>query len=113
MFVFSVIWAGISFWLGVYLGYLIAAGFILGGLFVGVFLAGDFPLLAKPLRFVGVILMAIGSLVGGVNYGKSIGAADCEARWKAANYQAQIDELKREAQIKSQAADMAQNNHKN
>jgi hypothetical protein len=101
----GLIWEQIS----VALAYVIAAVLVAGGGYVA-FALGLNPLnpLSKPLHYVGIILMVAGALLAWGTYEKSVGAADCEARWKAANYQAQIDKAQRELKIAQDSAAAAQ-----
>lgn len=91
-------------WLGIGIDYLIAAALIAAGVYLVFFVGGLF---AKPLRFVGALLIGTGLIIASYSYGKSVGAQKCEAEWKQKNYEAQIAELKREAAIKELAANLA------
>lgn len=95
-------------WLGIGVDYLLAAALIAGGGYVA-FVLGASPInpLGRLLHYVGLVLIAAGILVGAVTYGKATGAADCEAAWKAKNYEAQIAVLKRDAAAKTLAAETA------
>ena len=97
-----------TLWLTVWMDYLIAAALIAGGGYLA-FVLGANPInpLAKLFHWIGLLLIAAGILIGAVAYGKSVGASDCEAAWKAKNYEAQIDRLKQENSAQKLAADTA------
>ena len=94
-----------TLWLGVWMDYLIAAALIGGGGYLA-FVLGANPLnpLAKLFHLIGLCLMVVGLIVAAVAYGKSVGAADVTAEWKAKNYEAQIDRLKQENSAQQLAA---------
>lgn len=87
-----------------YLGYAwnygIAVALVIGGGYLA-FVLGSNPLnpLAKPFHFAGTAAMIFGACLAAATYFKSVGAAECEARWEKANLHAQIDKLAREAEI--------------
>jgi hypothetical protein len=95
--------------LGIGFDYLIAVALIVAGLYLALVLANSpaVALFSKALRYVGAVLVALGIAVGCIAYGKSVGAADIEAAWKAKNYEAQVARLKQEAAAKQIAADTA------
>jgi hypothetical protein len=90
-------------------GYLSALGLIVAGIYLG-FVLPTTPMaapFARLLRFLGVALVAMGAGLGAYTIGRSNGAADCQAAWKARNLEAQIGRLKQEAAVKQIAADLA------
>jgi hypothetical protein len=99
----------ILFYLGITGAYIIAAALIGAGGYLAFVLGGN-PLnpISKLLHFVGLLMVGAGLLLGALTYGKSIGAADCEARWKAADNLAELDKAKRELKIAQDSAAAAQ-----
>ena len=101
-------WSWLLQWLGILLEYIIAGLLVAAGGYLEFYLGAN---RAAPftgiLRFVGRTLMVGGLAIGLITYGKSIGAVNCEARWKAANYQAQVDHAKEEASGHQLAAQIA------
>lgn len=95
-------------WASIGGGYLIAILLIVGGGYLA-FVLGANPLnpLTKTFHYLGMALMGIGSVIGAINYGKGEGATECQAAWKAKNYEAQIERLKQEAEAKKIAANFA------
>lgn len=97
-------------WIGIGAGYFVALALILGGIYVA------FVLVASPwaapfarlLRFAGLSMVGVGLMLAAFNYGKATGAADCQAAWKAKNYEAKITRLKQEADAKKTAAEEAE-----
>lgn len=109
MSILGISWSWLSFWLGIDLSYLISGLLIAGGIYVG-FVLGTANILnpiGKLLRDIGIGMIVVGLLLAWGTYKESIGAADCEARWKAANYQAQIDRAKQETAAHELAAQVA------
>jgi|SRR5579885_2836428 len=102
-------------WLHIWSSYLLAAGLMFGGFWLayGVSSASAWlaPLL-RPLHAIGVALMIFGAAYGYGTYRESVGAADCMAEWKAKNYEAQLAALKRDADAKALAAEIAANQAK-
>jgi hypothetical protein len=106
MFVFDLI----GFWLGVTASYVIAVALIGAGLYLAIVLSEN-PVVAlfrHAIRFAGVVLIALGCILGAYTFGKATGAEACEAAWKAKNYEAQIGRLKQEADAKKIAANVAE-----
>lgn len=103
-------------WLTIYSDYLIALVLFA----VGVYLAFGLgqpanPIMSrllKPLRWLGFGLMIIGTALAAVTYGRSLGAAECEAAWKQKNYEARIARLEQERDAKNVAADVAASSRK-
>lgn len=95
-----------STWLSIGVGYFVAVVLIVGGGYLAMFLGAN-PLnpFAKPLRYIGLLMIAAGLILAAFNYGKATGAADCQAAWKQKNYEAQIARLKQEAEAKKIAAE--------
>lgn len=93
-------------WLGIVVAYVIAGALIAGGGYLALVLGAN-PLnpFSKTFRYGGMILIALGLLVGAVNYGKSIGAAGCKAEWAEATHLAEVAKLKQEANAKSIASE--------
>lgn len=99
-------------WFAIAIGYLIA----LAVFFLGFYLAFGLgqpanPILArllKPLRWFGFLLMALAIAYAAFDTGRSRGAADCEAAWKAKNLEAQIAKLTQESKAKSAAASVVE-----
>lgn len=92
--------------------YLLAVAMIGGGIYL-VFGLGQptNPLLSrllKPLRWLGYGLMLAGAALAIFTFGKSSGAAECEAAWKEKNYEAQIARLVQEKNAKATAAAAAE-----
>lgn len=96
----------IALWLGIGLGYLMAAVMAAGGGYLA-FVLGINPInpLSKLFHYLGLCLIGGAIALACVTYGKSIGAADCEAQWKAKNYEATVANLKRDLKAKQIAAD--------
>jgi hypothetical protein len=92
-------------WLGIGFDYVLAAAFIVGGLY----LATSFPI--GILRFVGMALFAFGCVVAAYTFGRTggllEGGANKEAEWLAKNHAAQIARLEQERDAKSVAAETA------
>ena len=103
--------AAILHWLDLALVYAAAAALSGGGLYLALIFGRNplnpLTLFAKPLRWVGVGMVAFGCVLGAYNYGRSVGAAAVEARWKEKNYEAQIARLARDAAVQKLAADLA------
>jgi hypothetical protein len=99
----------ILLWLNIAAAYIIAAAMIAGGGYLYAVLGAN-PLnpLGKLFRYAGRVLIVVGIILGAVNYGKSTGAADVEANWKAKNYEAQIVRLKQEMAGHKLAASVAE-----
>lgn len=99
-------------WLGISIEYAAAVGLVvLGGYLIFQFTLNPMSAWApftKPLRAIGFLLIGAGIIVGSVTYGKQSGASRCEANWRAANLQAQIDRAKQETEVQRQAAATAQ-----
>lgn len=89
-------------WFGIYTVYVFAAALIVGGVYL--FLRFPASLL---FRLIGTALVIVGVIMGAVDYGKSLGAAECEQRWTEKKLDAQIDQLKQEAAAKAIAAETA------
>lgn len=81
--------------------WLTALALIALGAYLALFMA------LRPLRQVGVLLLGIGLLLAAYAYGKGDGAADCEARWKEANHQAELARKNLEAEVDRKAAEIA------
>ena len=103
------IFAPILDWLSFARDYLAALGLVVAGIYVGFVLpASAFAApFARLLRFLGVVLIALGVGLGTYTLGRSNGAADCRAEWKSKNLEAEIARLKQEASVKQLAADLA------
>lgn len=90
-------------------GYLSALAIVVAGIYLGFVLPAN-PVAApftRLLRFLGTMLIAVGVGLSMYTLGRSNGAADCQAEWKAKNLEAQIARLKQEAAVKQLAADLA------
>ena len=90
-------------------GYVSALGLVVGGIYLGFVLPAN-PIavpFARLLRFVGVVMIAVGVGFGMYTLGRSNGAANCQAEWKNKNLEAEIARLKQEAAAKQLAADLA------
>lgn len=96
----------IGLWLGVTVSYIAAFALIAGGVYLALFVSLTNPF-AKPLRFIGLCLIAAGCVFGAYTFGKAAGASACEAAWKAKNYEAQIARLRQERDAKDAAASEA------
>lgn len=98
-------------WIGIGVEYLIAIALIVGGLYIAILFsinsASPLAWLLKPLKIAGYVMAIVGLSIGLIAYGKTVGAADCQKRWQAANLQAQIDAAKRDVDIQKTAADLA------
>jgi hypothetical protein len=98
-------------WIGIGAEYVVASAMIAGGVYLSAFfnLAATNPLfwLLRPLRYVGYALIGVGIALAAVTYGKTLGAASCEAAWKRKNLEAEIGRLKQEAKAKEDAAALA------
>lgn len=96
-------------WLAIYADYLWALALIAAGIYLAFGLAPPtgslWSKLLKPLRWIGYGLMIIGIALAAVTYGRSLGAAECEAAWKEKNYEARIARLEQERDAKNVAAD--------
>ena len=103
-------------WLGISLQYIIAFGMIAGGAYLAaVFdIAATNPLywLLRPLRWVGIALVAGGLMFASFTYGKTTGILEggsaVKQEWEQKNYEAKIAKLQQEAEIKQLAADNAE-----
>lgn len=95
-------------WIGIGAGYALAVALVVVGGYLAIYLGAN-PLnpFSKLFRYVGFLLIAAGIVTASYNYGKSVGAADCEAAWKAKDYDAAIARLKQEADAKALAAETA------
>lgn len=91
----------IGTWLGIGGGYALALMLVAGGGYLAIFMAG------RPLRFLGLVFIIIGTTIAAFNFGQQRGAENCEAAWKAKNYEAQIARLRQEAGAKQIAATVA------
>ena len=98
-------------WLAIYADYLWALALIAAGVYLAFGIAPPtgtlLSKLLKPLRWVGYGLMIIGIALAAVTFGRSLGAADCEAAWTQKNYEARIARLQQERDAKNVAADAA------
>jgi hypothetical protein len=98
-------------WVGIGIEYLVAGLIFAGGAYLfflfNVDPASKIVWVLRPLRLVGGALMLLAACLASVTYGKSVGAAGCEARWKKANYEARLAQLKQEADAKQIAIDTA------
>lgn len=98
-------------WLAIYADYLWALALIAAGVYLAFGVAPPtgslWSKLLKPLRWLGYGLMIIGIALAAITYGRSLGAAECEAAWKEKNYEARIARLEQERDAKNVAADAA------
>ena len=98
-------------WIGIGVEYLVAIALIVGGLYISVLFtinsANPLAWLLKPLKIAGYVMALVGLSIGLIAYGKTIGAADCQKRWQAANLQAQLDAAQRDIDIQKTAAELA------
>jgi hypothetical protein len=104
----------IGFWLGVTASYVLAVAMIAGGLYVAIVLAENpaVKLFKRSIRFAGMVLFALGCILGAFTFGSAHGAEKCEAAWKAKNYEAQIARLQQERDAKDVAAKVAEDSLK-
>lgn len=96
-------------WLSFARDYIAAIILVIVGIYVGFVLPAN-PVaapFARLLLYIGVVLIAIGVGLGAFTLGRSNGAADIEAAWKAKNLEAEIARLRQEAAVKQLAADLA------
>lgn len=109
-------WSSFLSWLGIAVDYVIAGAMIAGGAYLAVLfdlnITNPLYWILRPLRWVGIGLVACGIILGSYTYGKSIGtvggAAACYKEWERKNYEAQIEKLKQEAETKALAAENAE-----
>lgn len=105
---------GWGHWLGLGLDYIVAGLFIAAGIYLAVFfnVAATNPLfwLLHPARYVGYALIGLGLVMGAVTYGKSVGAAECNAAWREKNLESKIARLEQERDAKAAAAKSAADN---
>lgn len=102
--------------MGIGVEYFIAAGLILGGLYLyflfDVSPVGRFIWILRPMRWIGIALIIWGSMLGWGTYQRGIGLSSgnrvCQAEWKQKNYEAQLERLKQETEAKQIAIDTAQ-----
>lgn len=103
---------GVKEWLTEMWLYVVALALIAIGFYLAFGLAPPtgtlWSRLLKPIRWLGFGMMFAGLLLIGFTFGRSQGAASCEAAWKAKNYEAQIAQLHQEASAKSVAAASAE-----
>jgi len=74
--------------------YVLAIALIGGGIYLILFIR------FKPINIIGVICLGFGCVVGAYAAGDRNGGAACEERWKAASYEARIEALKVDHQIR-------------
>jgi hypothetical protein len=93
-------------WLSLLGWYVISIAELGGGGYLALFIAGVNPF-AKPLRYVGFVLIAAGLITGAFTFGRQIGGGIVEAAWQQKDYESQIAALKRDMDAKQVAADTA------
>ena len=89
------------FWFKTTADYFIAGGLIALGIYVALYWQNRFA------RIIGMMLLGAGIGWGCFAYGRTIGGAECYRQWRAANEQARIDAIKRDADISRIAKDIA------
>lgn len=110
------VWGMFIQWLGIGTEYFIAAGLILGGLYLyflfDVSPTNRFIWILRPMRWMGIALIVWGSMLGWGTYQRGIGLSSgnrvCQAEWKQKNYEAELARLKQETEAKQIAIDTAQ-----
>ena len=103
-------------WLGVTVSYVIAAAMVAGGAYLSVLfdLAPTNPLywLLRPLRWVGIALVAGGLMYGSYTFGRANGlidgGAEVRREWEQKNLEAEIAQLKIEADARKLAQENAE-----
>jgi hypothetical protein len=98
--------SSILLWVNIWIAYGTAIILMGGGAYLRL-VVGASPL-GQPFRIAGYLLFFIGFGLALHTHGEQIGGESCEAAWKKANYQAQIDRAKQEADVQKTAAATAQ-----
>lgn len=78
---------------GIALDYIVAAGLIVGGLYVFGY-----------LRWIGLVLIVAGAVLGAVAYGKTLGAANCIAAGRLAETETKLDAANRDLKAEKTTA---------